>query len=211
MYRAFKFIISFASLFFLFTLGMDYYSTFTTLHLIVFYAIIALVGASFWLSYYPDNKYTLPILGVGLFGSIVMWIYFSRMYSVGMVSIGGGIIGLLQKDSDKKHKKVKDKDDQADTHLRELAQEVNKQAKHIQALERKKQVIDMNIGKQNLSTDERIQRDILVSKPVEHMTDQEVEDFLSLVLADNGHYDPQQSDRIMQKLRQIDKQIEELS
>lgn len=210
LHNIFKYVAGFASGFFLFSVWNDYYSSFTSLHIILFYAILSLVGLSLFLAYYPDTKYTKVIIGLAFFGSLGLWLYFTHMYEVGMVAIGGGLLGALQKNSDDKHKKVQKDDQGADTRIRELAQEVNWQAQQLQAIERKKQIIDMNIGKQNLSTNERIQRDILISKPVASMSEQEVEDFLSLVLADNGHYDPEQANRIQEKLKVIDKQLEEL-
>lgn len=210
LHNIFKYIAGFASGFFLFSVWSDYYSSFTSLHLILFYATLCLVGLALFLSYYPDTKYTKVIIGLAFFGSLGLWLYFTHMYEVGMVAIGGGLLGALQKDSDEKHKKVQEDNQQVDFQLGELAREVNKQVQKIQVIEKKKQLIDMNIGKQNLSTDERIRRDILIAKPVDIMTDQEIEDFLSLVASDNSHYDPQQADRIMGKLQQIDKQLDEI-
>lgn len=210
LHNIFKYIAGFASGFFLFSVWSDYYSSFTSLHIILFYAVLSLLGLSFFLFYYPDTKYTKVIIGLTFFGSLGLWLYFTHMYEVGMVAIGGGLLGALQKNSDEKHKKVQEDNQQVDFQLGELAREVNKQAQQLQAIERKKQIIDMNIGKQSLSTNERIQRDILISKPVASMSEQEVEDFLSLVLADNGHYDPEQANRIQAKLKEIDKQLEEL-
>lgn len=210
MYSAFKCLAGVASGFFIFNVWTNYYSLFTPLQLILFYGIVFLVGLSLFLCYYPDTKYTKVIIGLSFFSSLGFWLYFSHMYEIGAVAFGGGLLGALQNNSDDKHKKVHADEDQANLKLGELAREVNKQAQKIRVIEKKKQFIDMNIGKQSLSTNERIQRDLLIAKPVSSMTDQEIEDFLSLVASDNSHYNPQQADKIMSKLKEIDVQISEL-